>query len=121
MILVWQAEERFEMDKMVRVLDITELPAGEMLSILRQGSILRLPYLEARLHQAEERVTYFEEKYQTTLEELSAQGLPDDADYQFHEDFIDWEYWYEARHETEMIVRNVKQILSKAEIALVPG
>jgi len=112
------------MDKMVTVMDITELPAlpaQEMLSILRQGSILRLPYLEARLHQAGDQVARFEERYRTTLEELSAQGLPDDADYQFHEDFIEWEYWHEVRHETEMTVRNVRQILNKAEATVVPG
>jgi hypothetical protein len=96
-------------------MDIAELPAQEMLSILRQGSILRLPYLEARLQQARDRVARFEATYQTTVDELSAQGLPEDADYQFHEDFIEWEYWHEVWHETEMIVRNVKQILNKAE------
>lgn len=103
------------MDTMVSVMDIAELPAQEMLSILRQGSLLRLPYLEARLQQARDRVDRFEETYQTTIGELSAQGLPEDADYQFHEDFIEWEYWHEVWHETEMIVRNVKQILNKAE------
>lgn len=103
------------MDTIVSVMNIAELPAQEMLSILRQGSILRLPYLEARLQQARERVARFEETYQTTVDELSAQGLPDDANYQFHEDFIEWEYWHEVWHETEMIIRNVKQILNKAE------
>ena len=112
------------MDTMVRVMDMAELPAlpaQEMLSILRQGSILRLPYLEARLHQAGDHVAHFEERYRATLEELSAQGLPDDADYQFHEDFIEWEYWHEVWHETEMIVHNVRQILNKTEATVVPG
>lgn len=112
------------MDTMVTVMDIVglpALPAQEMLSILRQGSILRLPYLEARLLQAGDRVAHFEERYRTTLEKLSAQGLPDDADYQFHEDFIEWEYWHEVRHETEMVVRNVRQILNKAEATVVSG
>ena len=112
------------MDTMVSVMDIAELPAlpaQEMLSILRQGSILRLPYLEARLHQAGDHVARFEERYQTTVEELSAQGLPDDADYQFHEDFIEWEYWHEVWHEAELIVRNVRQILNQTEATLVPG
>ncbi|PDV97962.1 hypothetical protein [Candidatus Chloroploca asiatica] len=107
------------MDRVVSVLDIAELPAHEMLSILRQGAIVRLPYLEARFHQAEAQVARFEERYQTTLAQLSAQGLPDDADYQFHEDFIEWEYWHKVWHETEMIVRNVRQILQSAETPVV--
>jgi hypothetical protein len=81
------------MDTTVSVMDIAELPSQEMLSILRQGSILRLPHLEGRLRQAQERVAAFEETYKITLDELLAQGLPDDANYQMHEDFIEWEYW----------------------------
>lgn len=103
------------MDRMVSIMDIAELPAQEMLSILRQGSIIRLPHLEARLRQAEERVADFEATYQITLDELTEQGLPDNAGYQFHEDFIDWEYWQEVRRETAMVIQNVKHILRKAE------
>lgn len=103
------------MDTMIRVMDIAELPAQEMLSVLRQGSILRLPHLEARLRQAEERVSSFESAYQTTLTELTAQGLPDDAGYQFHEDFIEWEYWQDVRYETTLIIENMKRIVRKAE------
>jgi hypothetical protein len=105
------------MDTIVSVMDIAELPSQEMLSILRQGSILRLPYLEGRLRQAQEHVAYFEDTYNITLGELLAQGLPDDADYQAHEDFIEWEYWQDVSHETEMVIRNVRQILKKAEKA----
>ncbi len=43
------------------------------------------------------------------------QGLPDDAGYQFHDDFKEWEYWQEVGHETKMIIENVKRILKKAE------
>ena len=104
------------MDTIVSVMDIAELPSQEMLSILRQGSILRLPHLEGRLRQAQERVAYFEETYKITLDELLAQGLPDNANYQMHEDFIEWEYWQDVGNETEIVIRNVKQILRKAEI-----
>ncbi len=104
----------------VNVLDIAELPAQEMVSILRQGSVLRLPHLEARLQMAQERVNRFETTYATTLDELEAQGLPDGADYQMHEDFIEWEYWHDVATETEDTIKNVKRILSKAEEVRVP-
>ena len=104
----------------VNVVDIAELPAREMVSILRQGSILRLPHLEARLQMAQERVNRFETTYATTLEELETQGLPDDAGYQMHEDFIEWEYWHDVATETEDIIKNVNRILSKAEEARAP-
>lgn len=92
----------------VNVLDIAELPAREMVSILRQGSVLRLPHLEARLQMAQERVNRFEATYATTLEELLTQGLPDDAGYQMHEDFIEWEHWHDVAVETEKALGQLK-------------
>lgn len=92
----------------VNVLDIAELPAQEMVSILRQGSVLRLPHLEARLQIAQERVNCFETTYATTLEDLETQGLPDDAGYQMHEDFIEWEYWHDVTVETEKALGQLK-------------
>ena len=103
------------MEKMINVMDIAELPAQEMISILRQGSVLRLPYLEERLRHAQEHVRRFEAAYAVTLEELRAQGLPEDADYQAHEDFIEWEYWHDVLRETGTIIKNVKTILTKTE------
>lgn len=105
------------MDTIVSVMDIAELPSREMLSILRQGSVLRLPHLEARLRQAQERLTHFEGVYQTTLNHLTTHGLPDNANYQFHEDFIEWEYWQDVVSETDNIIKNVKRILKKADEA----
>lgn len=104
----------------VNVLDIAKRPAQEMVSILRQGSVLRLPHLEARLQMAQERVSRFETIYATTLEDLETQGLPDDAGYQMHEDFIEWEHWHDVAAETEDFIKNMKRMLSKAEEAHVP-
>ena len=101
------------MGEMVKVMDIAELPDGELTSIFRQGAILRLPYLEGRLLQARARVRSFEEKYGTTLALLSSQGLPDDADYKMHEDFIEWEYWSDVLHKAEVTVGSVRAILEK--------
>jgi hypothetical protein len=95
------------------LLDMVELPTEELTSILRQGATLRLPYLESRLLQAQEQVGHFEGKYNTTLEALGSQGLPDDAGYEMHEDFVEWEYWNDVLHKSELAVRNVKLLLEK--------
>ena len=55
------------MEKMINVMDVAELPADEMMSILRQGSVLRLPHLEERLRTAQTQVRDFERRYDTTL------------------------------------------------------
>ena len=37
-------------------------------------------------------VQEFEAKYQMTLDQLTLNGLPDNADYVMHEDYIEWHY-----------------------------
>jgi len=103
------------MEKTATLMGMDELPVEELASILRQGVILRLPYLEGRLLQAREQVRCFEEKYKTTLDALRSQGLPDDADYEMHEDFIEWEYWSDVLRQTGLTVRNVKTLLERVE------
>ena len=106
------------MGREVEIREMAELPAEELTSILRQGAILRLPYLEGRLLQAREQVKRFEEKYKTTLDSLKSQGLPEDADYEMHEDFIEWEYWDDVLREIEAAVKAVKTLLERVEGAI---
>lgn len=103
------------MEATVKVLDWVELPVPEFIPILQQGALLRLPYLESRLREARAQVRAFEEKYTLTLVALQTQGLPDDATYQMHEDFIEWEYWDEEVHKVAESLENVRTILEKIE------
>ena len=43
----------------------------------------------------------FEAKYSTTLDVLESKGLPEDADYEMHEDYIEWHYWARVREKTQ--------------------
>lgn len=101
------------MEATVRILDWVELPTFELIPILRQGAVLRLPYLKSRLWEAQKHVKTFEDKYATTYSKLNSYGLPDNASYEMHEDFIEWEYWAEVAQETNAALNNVETILSK--------
>ncbi len=106
------------MEKMatfVEMSDLSALSAEELTSIVRQGAVLRLPYLEGRLFQAQEQVGRFEKKYGTTLDSLTVQGLPENANYEMHEDFIEWEYWSDFLRKTGSTVGRVKSLLEKVE------
>jgi len=103
------------MKEITEVMDLAELPTEELASILKQGALLRLPYLQVRLRQAKEQVSSFEAKHDTTLDVLKRQGLPDDADYAMHEDFVEWEYWSHVAHTTEVAVASVQTLLEKME------
>lgn len=62
----------------------------------------RLPLdLQKRLAHAQENVRKFEAKYGTTLDMLESKGLPEDASYEMHEDYIEWHYWARMRKKTQ--------------------
>ena len=54
---------------------------------------LRVADLKKRLFLAESEIRAFVERYQTTLGQLEAAGLPEDASYEMHEDYIMWHHW----------------------------
>jgi len=69
------------------------LPGEERETIISLGATLRLSYLKKRLFLAENKIRHFQEHYDTTLAQLEAEGLPNDADYHMHEDYIMWCHW----------------------------
>ena len=71
----------------------SSLPQNERAAIISYGIAIRLSDLRKRLFLAESKVKHFEGKFQTTLAKLDAEGLPDDADYEMHEDYILWHHW----------------------------
>ena len=93
----------------------SEIPSEELESILHQGALLRLPFLEGKLNQATARVRDFEEKHHITLSKLKQQGLPANANYELHEDFIEWEYWADTRETLHSTILKVRQLLRSTE------
>jgi len=63
------------------------------ITIIRHGIALYLSSLKKRLFLAQAKNRQFEEKYNISLEKLDIKGLPDDADYQMHEDYLMWHHW----------------------------
>ena len=92
---------------------INALPPEEVKSIIHQGVMLRLPLLEGRLILAKEKIERFQKKYQTTYKNLESKGLPNDADCQFHEDFIEWEHWERVYKQAISIIRVLKETVNK--------
>jgi len=69
------------------------LPRQEREAIISYGTALRLSDLRKRLFLAQSKVRRFEEKYNISLMQLDTDGLPDDAGYEMHEDYIMWHHW----------------------------
>lgn len=69
------------------------LPPAEREAVISHGVALRLSELRKRLFLAESKIRHFEEKYGTTLAQVETVGLPDQADYAMHEDYVMWRHW----------------------------
>ena len=88
----------------------SSLPQGERTAIISYGIAIRLSGLRKRLFLAESKVKHYEGKYQTTLAELDAEGLPDDADFEMHEDYILWRHWAEVIETTRKALVSLEEI-----------
>ncbi len=77
------------------------LPWDDQKDLFNISTVFRLLDLQKRLAQAQENVQKFEAKYGTTLGMLESKGLPEDADYEMHEDYIEWHYWARVCRKTQ--------------------
>jgi hypothetical protein len=88
------------------------LPQDERVAIISYGIAIRLSDLRKRLFLAESKVKHFEGKYQITLAKLDAEGLPDDADFEMHEDYVLWHHWAEVIGKTREALTSLEEIAS---------
>ncbi len=71
------------------------LPRVEREAIISYGAALRLSSLRKRQFLAQSKIHALEGKYHKTLAQVDADGLPDDAGYEMHEDYVMWHHWQE--------------------------
>jgi hypothetical protein len=88
----------------------SSLVPEERARVISHGVALRLSDLRKRLDLAESRTKHFEEKYDISLDELETEGLPDDADYEMHEDYIMWRHWADVMEETKTRIATLEEI-----------
>jgi len=76
------------------------LSPEEKTAVISHGVAVRFSDLNKRLFLALGKIRFFEEKYHIKLSELEEKGLPDNADYEMHEDYIMWHHWSETAEKT---------------------
>ncbi|MBC8180176.1 hypothetical protein H8E88_03545 [candidate division KSB1 bacterium] len=82
------------------------LASEEKTSILTHGMAFYMSAIKKRLFLAQSKVHGFEEKYHTTIEKLEINGLPDDAGFEMHEDYIMWHHWNDISNRLENRIKN---------------
>jgi hypothetical protein len=90
--------------------EFLSLSLSERKAIISHGTALRLSDLRKRLFLAENKVRYFEEKYGTTLSLLENTGLPNEAGYEMHEDYIMWRHWAGAAEKAKEAASALERI-----------
>jgi hypothetical protein len=68
--------------------------------IVSVGAAFHRLTLKKRLERAGHKVKEFEARYKMTLDQLEMNGLPDDAGYAMHEDYVEWHYWFRVSEQT---------------------
>ena len=86
------------------------LSSEEREAVISHGVALRLSHLKKRLFLAESKIRHFEEKYRLTLGELETRGLPDDASYEMHEDYVMWRHWTGVANKAKIDVDVLEKI-----------
>ncbi len=82
------------------------LAAEEKTAIITHGIAFYLSAIKKRLFLARAKVGDLEKKYCTTLRELDLNGLPDDAGFEMHEDYIMWHHWNDVSQKLKKQVEN---------------
>ena len=103
------------------LLDVSDvfatLPREDQEEIFSIGTAFRLLDLQKRLAHAQENVRKFEAKYGTTLDMLESKGLPENADCEMHEDYIEWHYWVRVCEKTRDTLDVLTSISKGHELA----
>ncbi|MBF0230433.1 MAG: hypothetical protein HQK63_12745 [Desulfamplus sp.] len=86
----------------------------ERASVISHGAAIRFSELNKRIFLAQSKISFFEEKYNKKLSELEEFGLPEDADYEIHEDYILWNHWAD-------VIRKSREQLVKLEVIVSYG
>ena len=86
------------------------LSPEEKIAVISHGVAVRFSYLNNRLFLAQSKVSYFEEKYHIKLSELEKKGLPDNADFETHEDYIMWHHWTGVAEKAKKQIKSLQGI-----------
>jgi hypothetical protein len=86
------------------------LPREERETIISHGTAIRLSNLKKQLFLAESKLRHYEEKYKVTMVQMDAEGLPDNADCEIHEDYIMWHHWADVSDKVKKDIASLDKI-----------
>ena len=91
-----------------------KLPPESKAAIIVHGVALYQSMLKKRLVLAQAKIQQFEAKYQIPLSQLDNDGLPEDANYEMHEDYIMWHHWNDTVEKTNDQILHLEKIVENS-------
>lgn len=79
------------------------LLAVDQMEVMVFGASFHRLNLEKKLERARATIQAMELRFGVTLDRLELQGLPDDAGYAMHEDYVEWRYWQQIERATQKV------------------
>lgn len=89
------------------------LAPERQVEIIYHGAALRLNELNQRYFLAQSKVRAYETQYQTTLVALDRAGLPADASFEMHEDYVLWHHWSTVVTETQVAIAQLRPLVEQ--------
>ena len=76
----------------------------------RLGVERHIQELEAQLKEAQQQIASFELKFGMSFAGIQQEGLPEDADWQAHEDYVEWSSWEGLQIDLEQQLESLRAI-----------
>ena len=86
------------------------LSLEEKIAVISHGAAIHFSDLNNRLFLAQSKINHFEGKYHIKLSKLEEKGLPDNADFEMHEDYIMWHHWAEVAKKVRKQIKSLQTI-----------
>ncbi len=88
-----------------------QLPTQVWQHIVQLGVERHIQELEDQLREAQQRIAEFEHQYGMPFARLQEVGLPEDADLEAHEDYVEWSSWEGHRAELQERLEKLRPML----------
>jgi len=87
---------------------VIQLPTKVWQRIVQLGVERHIQELEAQLEEAQQQIAEFERKFGMSFVDLEQEGLPEDADWQVHEDWVEWSSWEGLKTDLEQQLASLR-------------
>ena len=87
---------------------VIQLPTEVWQRIVQLGVERHIQELEAQLKEAQQQIASFELKFGMSFAGIQQEGLPEDADWQAHEDYVEWSSWEGLKTDLEQQLASLR-------------